>query len=308
MSMPKGSKAQPDSKLSAALIGGIIVAVVIIGGIAFLAMRNGGDGTNTSDREYVPVPGFADVHGLATSPENADIVYVATHHGLIRGENGSWARVGSMQDDLMGFSMHPTNASTFWTSGHPKTGGNMGVRQSTDGGFTWTTLWSESVDFHAMTVSPADPTKLWGYWRGELHKSTNGGRAWTIAGEAPAMRALTAHPTQVDRLYATTQAGISTSPDGGETWMPIAGIPAFGIAIDPVSPSINYAGGQNALWKSVDGGATWTSLAPPERGAFAYLAVSPTRPATLYSATYEAGVYRSDDSGATWTTIMTPSR
>lgn len=306
---PKGRKAQSKGTLSPALLGGVVVAALVIGGIAVMAMRSNGD-VVTSEREYVPVSSFSDVHGLAVNPEDPREIYVATHHGLIRGVNDNeWARVGGMQDDLMGFSMHPTNGSMFWTSGHPRGGGNMGVRQSTDGGFNWRVTWNERVDFHAMTVSPADPDRLWGFYGRQLYESTDGGSQWNVANPSPpAMRALAADPADAATLYATTQGGISKSIDGGKTWTSLSSTPALGIAIDPTNAQTVYAGGQNSLWKSTDAGQTWTPLRAPASGAYAYLSVSPKEPTTVYAATYETGIYKTVDSGETWTQVKAPAR
>lgn len=293
------------------VLAGILVAVVAIGAVAFAASRGSDD--VGSARIYVPVTGFNDVHGLGVDPGNANEIYVATHHGLIRGvfaedkPGGEWARVGDMQDDLMGFSMHPTDGATFWTSGHPRSGGNMGVRQSTDGGFTWATIWDERVDFHAMAVSPADPERLWGSYANKLYQSTNGGRDWIIVNEQPPpMRTLAADPADPETVYATTQAGIAKSTDAGRTWSTLATIPALGVALDPTNAQTMYAGSQNAQWKSTDGGETWMLLQPPGAGRYAYLAVSPSDPDIVYAATYETGVYKTTDGGHTWTELKRP--
>lgn len=307
--MAKGRKAQAKRTLSSGLIGGIVIALLVVGGIAVLAMRNNGD-VITSEREYIPVSSFSDVHGLAVNPENPREIYVATHHGLIRGlDDKEWARVGSMSDDLMGFSMHPKNGSTFWTSGHPRGGGNMGVRQSTDDGFTWRTTWNDRVDFHAMTVSPAEPNILWGSYGGKLYQSTDAGVAWSVVNPSPPpMRAIAAHPTDASTVYATVQGGVSVSTDSGRTWTSAASIPAFGIAVDPTNAQTIYAGGQNALWKSTDGGETWASLQLPRPGTIAYLSVSRADPSIVYAASYEAGLYKTSDAGATWALVKAPER
>lgn len=307
--MAKGRKAEAKSKLSPGLIGGIVVAVLVVGGVAYLATREN-DGVITSPREYVPVADFGDVHGLAVNPENSREVYVATHYGLIRGlDDKDWSRVGNMQDDLMGFSMHPTNGSTFWTSGHPRGGGNMGVRQSTNDGFAWRVLWNDRVDFHAMTVSPANPQNLWGYYGGKLYRSTDGGTAWNVVNPGPpAIRALTADPTDAETIVATTQAGVSKSTDAGRTWTSIGQIAALGIAVDPTNANTLYAGGQNLLWKTSDAGATWTPLRAPAQGSFAYLSVSPQEPNIVYAATYQTGVYKTTDAGQTWAQVKPPGR
>lgn len=260
----------------------------------------------SAGRDYVPVSGFNDVHGIAVNPDDSSELYVATHNGLIRMKNSTMHRVGSMQDDLMGFSMHPTNGSTIWTSGHPKTGGNMGVRHSTDGGFTWTQLSLDGVDFHAMTVSPADPNVLWGSWRGSTYHSTDAGKTWQTYANAPAARSLTAHPTEKSTLYAMTQTGIQRSMDAGKTWAPFADIPAVSLAIDPGDLGVMYAGLATGVTKSTDGGRTWEALPLRTTAPVGYLAIDPNDHATIWAATYATAIHRTDDAGATWTEVKRP--
>jgi hypothetical protein len=61
----------------------------------------------------------------------------------------------------MGFSLHPSNPDVIYTSGHPKSGGNLGVMKSVDGGMIFERIFlglsGESVDFHSMIISPANP-------------------------------------------------------------------------------------------------------------------------------------------------------
>ena len=277
--------------------------------LVLCALVLAGCATPTQDaptREYVPVPGFADVHGIAVDPEDSDVLYVATHNGLIRGKNGTWTRVGNMQDDLMGFSMHPTNGSTFWTSGHPRGGGNMGVRQSTDGGFTWKQLSLDGVDFHAMTVSPADPNVLWGSWRGSIYHSVDAGKTWTTYPNAPPARSLTADSIHDDTLFATTQAGIQRSADSGKSWHPFASITAASFAIDPHDPGIIYAGLATGIMKSTDRGQTWETLSLRTSAPVGYLAIDPQDTDRIWAATYATAIHLSTDGGATWTEIKPP--
>lgn len=255
---------------------------------------------------YTPVAGFSDIHGIAVNPEDPSEIYVATHHGLIRGKNGTWERVGRMQDDLMGFSMHPSNGSTFWTSGHPAGGGNMGVRQSTDGGFTWTQLSLDGVDFHAMTVSPADANVLWGAWRGSIYHSTDGGRTWDTYANAPSARSLTAHPLEKETLFATTQTGVQRSTDAGMTWAPFADVPALTIAIDPTDPGTMFAGLTSGISRSADAGKTWTPLPLRTTAPVGYIAINPHDGADLWAATYATAIHHTTDGGATWTEAKSP--
>lgn len=308
--MAKGRKAKAAAAATKkrSYTWGIVAVVAIAGAAAAFAFLRGGPEAVSSDRVYVPVSQFGDVHGLAVDPDEPNTVYAATHYGLMRGKEGAWERVGDVQDDYMGFSMHPTNGSIFWTSGHPKTGGNMGVRLSTDAGFNWQQIALDGVDFHGMTVSPANPDNLWGYYRAQLYRSTNGGNDWDLVNPSPpSIRSLAADPEDPDTLYATTQAGLSKSADGGASWEALASVPAASLAIDPTDADVMYAGGQGSVSRSTDAGKTWTPLGFAGSGVVGYLSVSPKDSNVVYAATYDAAVYKSTDAGATWTQIKAPA-
>lgn len=297
-------------------LGGRRVAGLALLPILALALAGctGGSpaGTVGGPCTYTPVSGFSDLHGLAVNPERPEELYAATHFGLFRAVNDTgWARVGSVQDDLMGFSVHPTNGSILWSSGHPRTGGNMGVRLSRDGGCTWQTIMAKEWDFHAMAVSPANPDHLWGFFRGELQRSTDGGHNWQVAGRPPPIGSLAPDPRNTELLYAAAgQRGLLKSMDGGSSWEPFRSKAAAVVAVDPTNPSVLYAGGQGYADKSTDGGKTWAALdtgMPPD-AAVGYIAVNPTQPNVVYAATYQTGIYKSTDGGATWTVVKPPGR
>lgn len=259
--------------------------------------------------ETPPVASFRDVHGLAVHPQDPDIIFVATHHGLFRGsEKGGFQRVGAGEDDLMGFTLHPKDASVAWSSGHP--GGaaaataaspNLGVRKSTDGGATWSALALPGVDFHAMAASPADPQRLWGFARGELHRSTDGGASWEVVSRGiPMLYGLAASPTEPERVYAATGQGVVESADGGRTWQPLGAAPARGLALAPNGTTV-YAAAGGTIQRSDDAGRSWSVLGlRVASGDVAHVAVSPSRPETVWAVTYLGAVFRSDDGGANW--------
>lgn len=263
--------------------------------------------TSEDGRAYVSLDAISDLHGLAVHPDRPDEVFLATHQGLVRFQGGALARVGASQDDLMGFSMHPTDGGTFWTSGHPRGGGNMGVRQSTDGGFAWTTLWNERVDFHAMAVSPADPSHLWGVWRGEVMHSADGGRTWAGNKGAPQAFSLAPDPSVVTTLYAPTAGGIQRSEDAGGTWSLFSSLAAASLAFDE-TPGTFFAGTQDGVSKSLDGGTTWTRTSLSTRSPIGFLARDQPTGGTLYAASYDASVYASADEGGSWTTLLAAGR
>ncbi len=302
----RGRKVQTSSRSRVPVL--VAMGVLAVAGVAAAIYFLREDSAATA--EYHPVSSFSDVHGLAVSPDRPSETYVATHHGLIRGVNdGSWARVGAMQDDLMGFSMHPTNGSTFFTSGHPRAGGNMGVRVSRDGGFTWDTIALKGqVDFHAMTVSRADPERLWGYFRGQVHRSDDAGRTWSVVSEQPPqILTLAADPASRDGLWAAGPTGIHRSVDGGTTWTTIRGGRFAAVAVDPREPRTVYASTGGGVERSADDGVTWTRLGlDPEGGAVGYLAVAPSDPRVVYAATYETAIHKTTDGGATWSRVKAP--
>ena len=162
------------------------------------------------------------IHGLAFEPSGGDWAFVATHNGLYTFdlETQAVAPLGNNRQDFMGFSVDPSGI--FYGSGHPETGGNSGIIASHDGGESWTPL-SEGVngpvDFHQMTVSPADPATLYGAYAGGLQRSRDAGRTWELVGPAPdGLIDLTGSALDPDTLYAATEEGLLKSQDAGHTW------------------------------------------------------------------------------------------
>lgn len=247
-----------------------------------------------------------DVHGLALDPTDASILYVATHRGLLRLDDDiTWSEVGASRDDFMGFSAHPSDPRTFWASGHPRTGGNLGLIRSADAGASWERIALEGVDFHAMAVSAADASRLYGSWRGQVLRSDDGGTSWSPVAPLAAIGFAT-HPSARDVVYAATGKSVQRSDDAGLTWTQASDATAIGLAIDPSAPETIYAGTQQGARKSVDGGRTWTPMELP--GTIAYFATHAATPGLVYAASYQAGIYKSADAGATWTTVREPSR
>lgn len=237
---------------------------------------------------------FPDVHGLAYDAESRTL-WVATHTGLQkRVADGAWERVGPQQD-LMGFSRDPTAATTFWASGHPATGGNLGAIRSTDGGATWTAVGAAGADFHAMA---ATNDGLYGSFRGAVHRSTDGGVTW----EQVALLSAAAFASVEGALVASTGTDVRISEDAGESWRALATLPAYGLAA--ADRATLYVGAPGGIQKTEDGGSTWTTieLSTGQR-AIGHLHVDPDAPATVHAASYDGFVWRSDDAGVTWRAV-----
>lgn len=294
--------AAPARRRGPLLVGGAVALLVAGAAIAMLALRADGDGAPNAP------PAFGDVHGLAVDAQDARRIFVATHHGLVvREPDGAWAKRGP-EDDLMGFTAHPTDAQVFWASGHPKNATadryNLGVRKTTDAGRTWSDLALPGVDLHAMTTSPADPDHVWGVAGGVLQRSTDGGATWTRLGPAPAQtRAIAADPRDAEALYAIGAGGVQRSTDGGATWSLWSAQPGHALAWARDATRAYLATG-DAVLVTTDDGATWTrSGAIDARGTIAFVAVAPTDARIAYAATYQGGVHKTEDGGATWSVV-----
>src|SRR3546814_223954 len=182
---------------------------------------------------------------IAADPRDPDRLYLATHHGLfVVSPDGKAQQVSDSRDDFMGFTPHPTDPDLLYASGHPAGGGNLGFIVSRDGGKSWSKLANGAggpVDFHQMDVSKADPAVVYGAF-GDLQKSADGGRSWTVAGPAPeGLIALAASAKNVDRLYAATRGGLTLSTDGGRQWRPAHLLRTPATAVHVTSDGTVYA-------------------------------------------------------------------
>lgn len=179
------------------------------------------------------------VHGLAVNSVDPQIIFVATHNGLLqRSTSGEWFWMGQQRADYMGFTADLTNPNRFYSSGHPQTGGNLGFQISETQGEDWQQISMPGVDFHALTIAPSDPNVFYGFPASGaqgLHLSTDGGKTWTqprMMGLAAAPFDLVIDPQDSEDIFATTQAGLYKSTNSGNDWTlmpntqdaPIAGL------------------------------------------------------------------------------------
>lgn len=300
------TKNQRSKKTLAFVLG----AIALVGAVAALIVLNRGE----TSASYTPVSGFPDVHGLAVDPNDPQILYVGTHHGLVRGRESegrwSWALVGSYRADFMGFSMHP-NGKVFYASGHKVPDAPlMGVARSEDGGFSWKIIALRGiVDFHTMAISWANPDVLYGWYYGDrrLYRSADGGKTWRnpAARSLSDVLALATDPIDENIVWAATEGGLWRSTDGGESFALISftSTPVLTVAVDPTNPQVLYASLEAGVRRSTDGGQSWESVGEGMGEMIGYLAISPANADLLYAATYSAAIYRSTDAGLSWSLI-----
>ena len=279
----------------------LIAAMVLIGGVLLFSR---GDVPRQAEE-----PRIEHAHGIAVDDVDPDRLLIATHHGLfeLKGER-LLARVGASQDDLMGFTPHPTDPATYFSSGHPAQGGNLGFQKSTDGGLSWQKVSDGiggPVDFHSMTVSTVNPDLLYGFYR-LLQRSTDGGRTWEVA--KGAVRSLSTDPKRESVVYAATDSGIMASEDRGDSWRSLSpgleGDAASVIAFDPTGEyALAYSLKLGGLGKSVDGGITWQKIGE-QFGSKAVLYIAYSQDGSrIYALAEKDSLYKSTDQGETWAKI-----
>ncbi|HJQ93403.1 MAG TPA: hypothetical protein VJ874_03850 [Candidatus Thermoplasmatota archaeon] len=264
-----------------------------------------------------PALDVAHVHGLAYEAES-DTVYMASHHGLARGEREdgrwSWTFVGEPYD-FMGFTKDTERAGTFYSSGHPDDpraygGVHLGLRRSTDGGETWEqrSLKGE-VDFHALAALQGGEGWLAGHWQGKTKVSRDAGGTWTDHPSPPA--AVIAFASAEDRLLAGTSNGLYETLDlqSFGDWTRLDG-PGQGLVSSVASSRDGMVllagtgdGRAGSTYRSADAGKTWIpieeeSLAvAPGQVLFAFDAEDPRH---VFAALGDGTLFESKDAGEAW--------
>jgi photosystem II stability/assembly factor-like uncharacterized protein len=244
------------------------------------------------------------IHGLAVDSGNSDHLLIATHHGLYRASDDGQAELISPVQDFMGFTPDPRSPGSFFASGHPAGGGNLGFIASTDGGHTWTQLAEGvggPVDFHQMTVSLADPKVIYGAY-GELQVSRDGGHSWSVAGPLPKkLIDLAASARDDDTIYSATEDGLSVSRDAGLSWESIvqdAPVSLVEVSADGFIYAFILGRG---LVRSAEAELKFRTISA-EWGdrILLHLAFDPADPRRLFVASDKGEILASSDGGASW--------
>lgn len=257
------------------------------------------------------------VHGLAVNPDNPQVIYVASHNGLLkRSETGEWFWMEPEKEraDYMGFTAHPTDSNRFYASGHPPTGGNLGFQITENQGQDWKQISMPGVDFHALAVAPSNPNVFYGWAvSGEqgLFTSTDGGKIWTqprLVGLGDAPFSLAVDPRNPEHVFATTRTRLYESKNGGNDWTLVSSTqdtPIVGLALLEEGDSTVMYGyrlleSAPGLYRGADGGKTWEQLGTGTKGTILYLAIAPSNPQTMYAVNENNTVFQSQDSGKSW--------
>ncbi len=284
----------------------------------------------TANAQVAPAPlEVHHIHGLAVDRRDPEVLYIATHTGLVRiRPNGAAEWIGSYRFDLMGFTAHPHDPDLVYASGHPdletyrqQGTGNLGLLVSRDGGRTWQAVALKGdADFHALTYTPRNSGELYGWsvaGQTGLHRIS--ATSWNVerlpARGLAGVLSLAASPDAGGLLLAGTKAGLVASRDWGVAWEPLAAVPA-GAPVTAVSyhasdARVAYAyvaRSDRGLVRSRDGGTTWepTGFVGDVRAPVVTIAAGPGENVVL--ATTDSTVLRSRDGARTWQRVLEHGR
>ncbi len=251
------------------------------------------------------------VHGIGPGAGGLDSLTLATHNGLwaVDLASDTATRLGQSQDDFMGYSAVPGSPGTAVASGHPATGGNLGIIRTEDAGQTWAHVADGQdgpVDFHNMEVSRADPKVIYGVSHdGRVQRSADGGHTWEVSGRAPEkLIDIATSPVDVALLYAATEAGLFFSPDRGVTWTAmIEDVPVSTVdtGMDGVLRAVDL--GQGLVTIGAGGVTTRVSGDLPD-GYLLFLTTTSVDPLRLAALSAKERLVVSDDGGVTWTDVL----
>lgn len=263
---------------------------------------------------------FEHVHGLSFDQEEENVLYLASHHGLLKiDENGYFTSQGveEEQHDLMGFTI--TSDNTMLSSGHPSHESDLpdpiGVIESQDQGETWQEVsLQEEVDFHLFDVNHGDEERMYGLNAAEsvMYRSYDAGSSWDQLDLAelpltyPEIFTFVSDPENADRLLLGGQTGIYLSEDAGENWEHLDAEDTIISAAAGESYIYAFLMGESGseLMKSEDFGTTWQGTGfSSEDDAVVQIAEHPQNKDVLALGTNNMNVFITEDGGENWETL-----
>lgn len=217
---------------------------------------------------------------LAVDPTDSERVFVGNFwtRGVFLTEDGGstwelldeWRHTPVPDHYPMEIVINPENPGVIYISGE------YGLKKSTDGGRSWTSLGRglfHGQHVHGLAMHPTDPDVLYlGSGKGEValdgahvFRTTDGGDSWTdlrngFPTEAEAnVYVIAIAESEPDTVYVGTNAhafvqnpepttgfGVYKTANGGERWEPASdGMESenvFALAVDPSDPNVAYAG------------------------------------------------------------------
>jgi photosystem II stability/assembly factor-like uncharacterized protein len=267
---------------------------------------------------------FEHLHGIGYAG-NQNVIYFATHEGLLVYQNNKWYETTSNKHDYMGFS---ATDDGFYSSGHPEEGSSLGnplgLVKSFDNGQTLMNLgFYKESDFHYMTVGYKSHTiyvvnqeenKTLGQG---LFYSKDDGKTWSQSqlNGLPQTSAgtIAAHPTDENMVGISTPEGIFVSKDNGNTFE------RFTRKLNTTTfvfqeKSILFAAVENnkpiLIKQSLDSKQEEVLSVPAldEKDHIMYMASNPTKEKEIVIATMNGDIFMTKNNGESWTRLASKGK
>jgi photosystem II stability/assembly factor-like uncharacterized protein len=274
---------------------------------------------------------------VAIAPATPTTLYAAGR-GIYKSIDGgtSWNAVNNGLEnqsgpiEILALTIDPTNSNIVYVAGPDITDSSglccfKAIYKSTDGGGSWSITKHSINSFavhHALAIDPLHTNIIYAagsVGNGTVWKSTDNGKFWTIVNVGLDSRstvfAMAINPTNTNIIYVATETlGVYKSTDGGESWSAFNnGLPYYytddngqhyfsrvsSITIDPLDPSLIYAGTYGGVFKNSNGGS-WSALngGLTNLGVNA-LAIDPANTNSFYTGT-PSGIFKTANGGANW--------
>jgi photosystem II stability/assembly factor-like uncharacterized protein len=271
-----------------------------------------------------------DINGLSVNnlyfdAKNQDTIYLSASSGIFKTEDAgaTWRQI------LTGISVYdvvtdPSAADIVYAVG--LAGRNGKIIRSSDGGATWTDLYTEpskSTPVSTITVSKINSKLLLaGLATGEIIRSTDEGKTWQVVTDLQDTMVRMRFYDNSTAYAVTLTKGVAKSSDQGSNWTnlstPQIQIPATGsssvrryldVSFDQKLKGVIFASTDQGIIRTVDDGATWSVMYLPVRNTTltsTAVSVSPLDSNTLYAAVGST-MFKSANGGVTWETNKLPS-
>ena len=247
--------------------------------------------------------------------------------------NGPDVRFG-----ILALALDPANPNILYAGDD-----DGGLFKSIDHGDSWETLWEPEPDgghyrsrISSISVDPHAPHEVYVVSGGDVHRSDDGGTAWTQLESLADVEKIQPDANLPGALYAESTHGLLRSTDRGQSWEDVSptlpsgyGIGYGTLSVSPHDSNVlligagtgHFFGDDPETWPndvslltSSDGGSSWSDLSAGVPGNNAYISsttISPVNPELLYAGGWdgEGGkrtgiVLRSTDAGQSWARVF----
>jgi photosystem II stability/assembly factor-like uncharacterized protein len=201
------------------------------------------------------------VLSLAIDPRTPSTIYAGTSDGLFKSTDGGgeWQSCNAgLPDDpyIISVMVDPQDPANVYAVSFGTTG--EGLFSSTNGAADWSAINTGSWTPERVVMDPLPPATLYVVgWPGGLYKSTDSGSSWEALELGPDLHfevmALVVEPERPTTLYAAIRdRDLFKSTDSGENWSVLdtnlGDVFVWTLALDPVTPSIIYAGTESGVF------------------------------------------------------------